>query len=80
MASARHVIVTGRVQGVGYRAWTVREARKLALRGFVRNRQDGSVEILVMGEASALERMIKACHYGPPTSRVDTVTVAEAED
>jgi len=56
--------ITGRVQGVGYRAWALQAASRLNLRGWVRNRTDGSVEALVIGEDDAVARMIEACREG----------------
>ncbi|HEX3537468.1 MAG TPA: acylphosphatase [Stellaceae bacterium] len=72
--------ITGRVQGVGYRAWALRQASALGLRGWVRNRSDGSVEALAIGEYDAVERMIAACGEGPFWARVTNVAVSEAED
>lgn len=73
------IIVRGRVQGVGYRAWTkgVAEARGLA--GSVRNRQDGSVEARLAGPAEAVAAMIEACRQGPPGARVEDLAVAERD-
>ena len=79
-ATAARLIVTGRVQGVGFRAWTRREARRRGLRGWVRNVSDGSVEVLVIGEAAAVESLVEACHRGPPMARVEGVTRAPATD
>lgn len=76
----RHLTITGRVQGVWYRGWTVETATALGLDGWVRNRRDGSVEALVAGEAAAIDRFIQACHDGPPAARVDGVSVKEAAD
>ncbi|AWN46985.1 acylphosphatase [Methylobacterium terrae] len=71
------IIVRGRVQGVGYRAWTkgVAEARGLA--GTVRNRQDGSVEAHLAGPAEAVAAVIEACRQGPPGARVEDLTVSD---
>jgi acylphosphatase len=71
--------VRGRVQGVFFRNWAVAEAESLALRGWVRNRTDGSVELLVFGEAGAIEAIIASCHRGPPAGRVEEVEVEPAE-
>ena len=73
-----HVFVEGRVQGVWFRGWTEREAGRLGLSGWVRNRRDGRVEALFAGPADAVERMIDACHDGPPAARVQAVRVEEA--
>lgn len=72
--------ITGRVQGVGFRAWAIAPACALGLRGWVRNRTDGSVEALVVGAEGAVERMIEACRQGPPGARVADVAVSNAED
>jgi len=79
MRSAR-LRITGRVQGVGYRAWTMQMASRLGLRGWVRNRADGSVEALVIGEDDAVARMIEACREGPFGARVADIAVSNAED
>ena len=68
------VRIEGRVQGVWYRGWTMGEATKRGLDGWVRNRLDGSVEAVFAGPASEVSAMIAACHRGPPAARVDRVT------
>jgi acylphosphatase len=73
MSTAIHLRIEGRVQGVGYRAWLEREARGRGLRGWVRNRRDGSVEALLIGEATALEAVIAACARGPRLAQVRNV-------
>lgn len=78
---AIHVIIEGRVQGVWYRGWTVEEATRRNLAGWVRNRADGSVEAVFAGPEAEVESMVQACHAGPPAARVIAVTVsAWAED
>jgi acylphosphatase len=79
MRSAR-LVIAGRVQAVGYRAWTLDRAVRLGLRGWVRNRRDGTVEALVAGEDDAVAAMIEACRQGPPAARVVDVAVSDAED
>ncbi len=75
---ARRILISGRVQGVAFRASTVREAlRYPGLRGFVRNLASGEVEVLVQGSASAVDAMIEWCHQGPPMARIDQVKVME---
>ncbi len=69
----RHVLIRGRVQGVGYRMWTEDEALERGLAGWVRNRRDGSVEALFAGPSEAVADMVEACRQGPPGSRVDAV-------
>jgi acylphosphatase len=72
--------ITGRVQGVGYRAWTIDMAVRLGLRGWVRNRADGTVEALAIGNEDAVAAMIEACRDGPFAARVGEVRVDEAGD
>jgi len=72
--------ITGRVQGVGYRVWATRSAATLGLRGWVRNRSDGSVEVLATGAPDAVAALVEACRQGPLGARVTAVTVADAED
>ena len=72
--------ITGRVQGVGYRAWAVETARRLGLRGWVRNRAGGSVEGLVSGDEDAVAAMIEACRHGPSAARVAEVAVSDDEE
>lgn len=70
--------ITGRVQGVWYRAWTVEQASARGLDGWVRNRTDGSVEALLSGETAAVDDFIEACWRGPLAARVDGVEVNAA--
>lgn len=79
-AIARHVLITGVVQGVGYRAWTERTACANGLAGWVRNRTDGSVEAVFAGEAQAVEAMIAACWRGPRSALVTGVAVSECSE
>jgi len=72
--------ITGRVQGVGYRIWATRTAEALGLRGWVRNRFDGSVEALAIGAPDTVAALVEACRQGPFGARVAAVTVTEAED
>ncbi len=76
----RHLRITGRVQGVYYRASMTEEATRLGLQGWVRNRQDGSVEALAQGPASAVQALIDWAHQGPRLARVDEVLVTAVED
>lgn len=70
-----HVSITGRVQGVGYRAWCHREADRRGLAGWVRNRSTGEVEAVLSGPADRVDDMIAACRQGPTGARVTAVTV-----
>ena len=72
-------LIAGRVQGVGYRAWMVRQATTLELDGWVRNRRDGRVEALLLGEAALLARLHRRCLEGPPGARVDGIERSAAE-
>jgi acylphosphatase len=72
-AVAVRVRITGRVQGVWFRAWAVNVARDLCLDGWVRNRTDRSVEAVFCGPAAQVERMIANCAEGPPVASVDDV-------
>jgi acylphosphatase len=72
--------IEGRVQGVGFRWWTVREARRLGLCGWVRNRADGAVEALAIGERSALDQLERLCWQGPSAARVTSVRRTTASD
>jgi acylphosphatase len=76
----RHVVVRGRVQGVGFRAFVEHEALQRQLKGWVRNRRDGTVEAVFAGLSEVVEAMIEACRRGPPGSRVDGVDVKDATD
>jgi acylphosphatase len=81
MASiAVRLLIHGRVHGVGFRAWTAHEARRRKLRGWVRNRRDGSVEALIIGDAAAIESMIEACRAGPSLAQVSAIDSEPAQD
>ena len=73
MTVIRHVIVHGRVQGVGFRAFVEGEALARGLEGWVRNRRDGSVEAVFMADAATVTAMIEACRRGPFGARVDVL-------
>ena len=73
-------VITGTVQGVWFRAWTMQEASARNLDGWVRNRRDGSVEALFAGPADVVDEMLKACHSGPDAARVADVTVTAEAD
>ncbi len=75
MSARAHVIVSGRVQGVFYRAYTRNHAVKLGLQGWVRNLPDGRVEAVFEGDRELLERAISACRKGPEDSLVRDVEI-----
>jgi acylphosphatase len=77
--SARLIRIAGRVQGVGYRDWLMREAQRNGLTGWVRNRSDGTVEALLAGEQAALQAVLNACRRGPPAARVTNIEEEFAE-
>ncbi len=69
----RQVMITGRVQGVGYRAWVEHQARTHNLEGWVRNRRDGSVEAVFAGPPEIVSEMVARCRRGPSSARVAAV-------
>jgi len=73
MTVIRHVIVHGRVQGVGFRAFVEGEALARGLQGWVRNRRDRSVEAVFAGEAATVAAIVEACRRGPFGARVDVL-------
>ena len=75
----RHLRIHGRVQGVGFRYSMLREAKRLGLSGWVRNRRDGSVEALVQGKADIVAAMVAWSKQGPPGAQVIEVSVANAD-
>ncbi|HWC27923.1 MAG TPA: acylphosphatase [Solirubrobacteraceae bacterium] len=76
---ARHVVVTGRVQGVFFRDCTRREARRIGVTGWVRNRRDGAVEAHFEGPDAAVAELVRWCREGPQHASVDDVHVEPAE-
>ena len=77
--AAERLVVRGRVQGVGYRYWAVAEARTYRLTGWVRNRLDGTVEVLAVGAPQDLEQFVERCRIGPPSARVAAVERASVD-
>lgn len=77
--AARHVVIHGRVQGVWFRGWMRQEAQSLGLRGWVRNRRDGTVEAVIVGAAEAVDRIVEKCRTGPPMARVTEIIVSASE-
>ena len=76
---ARHIRVTGLVQGVFYRAWAQGQARELGVSGWIRNCADGSVEAHVVGDENCVTRMVERMQRGPANARVDDFQVEEVE-
>jgi acylphosphatase len=77
---AARLVIRGRVQGVGYRWWAVGEATRLGLDGWVRNRSNGSVELVAAGEATAVDALEARCWVGPSGARVTAVERLAAEE
>ncbi|HLB15027.1 MAG TPA: acylphosphatase [Burkholderiales bacterium] len=75
----KHLIVSGRVQGVGFRYSMLAEAERLGVTGWVRNRRDGTVEAVIDGDPAAVAAMIEWANTGPPGARVAGVAIAEAD-
>ena len=76
--TARHLLISGRVQGVGYRDWMVAEATARGITGWVRNRRDGRVEAMIEGPDDALTTLLTACRQGPRMARVDDIAESTA--
>jgi len=74
---AKHLIISGRVQGVGYRASMIDEARRLGVTGWVRNRRAGTVEAVVDGDPAAVAAIVAWARGGPPGARVGNVEIHE---
>ncbi len=70
-----HLIISGRVQGVYFRAYTQKQALKLGINGYVRNKSDGSVEVVACAEEHSLNAFIKWCHKGPIMAKVNHVEI-----
>jgi acylphosphatase len=78
MLIARHLCVSGQVQGVFFRAWIRKEAQTLGVNGWVRNCSDGTLEAQLEGEEQALGHLIERFRTGPPAARVEAVRIEEA--
>lgn len=76
---AKHLRIYGHVQGVSYRAWSIQTAQQIGLTGWVRNRKDGSVEALAIGDTEGLQRFITACHKGPTLAKVENIDISDAD-
>jgi acylphosphatase len=75
----RRIRIFGTVQGVFFRAWTIQQAQLLGIKGWVRNRRDGTVEVEAWGEESAVDRLIECCGRGPANAHVERVAVEIVE-
>ena len=72
-----HVLISGKVQGVGFRAFTEQKANELAVKGWVRNLRDGRVESIMQGAPPAVEKLLQSVKSGPTSARVDALEVKE---
>jgi len=72
-----HLIISGDVQGLGYRAWMRREAQRLGITGWVKNRQDGAVEAVIQGEEEDVKKLIEKAKLGPDVSWVEKVDIQD---
>jgi len=75
----RHLLISGHVQGVGFRDFMLRRARALGVTGWVRNRMDGSVEAVVQGSADAVDQIIALARQGPRSAHVTAVRVSNVD-
>ncbi|HET6198298.1 MAG TPA: acylphosphatase [Acetobacteraceae bacterium] len=71
--ACKRLIISGRVQGVGFRIWMLEKAQALGISGWVRNRIDGSVEALVAGDTAAVEELLRLCRRGPRMASVESI-------
>lgn len=74
---ARSILIEGKVQGVFFREWTVQRAREIGVSGWVRNRRDGRVEVLAVGDSALVDRLIGHLREGSPASDVERVEIQE---
>ncbi len=77
--AAKRLIIAGRVQGVGFRHWLIREATRLGVSGWVRNRRDGTIEALVDGDTASVEELLRLCRRGPMLAEVREIVEDLAE-
>jgi acylphosphatase len=75
----KRLMIRGAVQKIGFRVWVEREALSLGLKGWVRNRRDNGVEVVLAGSPTALAQMIERCWKGPPLAKVESIDVEDAE-
>jgi len=71
--STVHLIISGSVQGIGFRSWIKHQAKDLSVTGWVKNREDGAVESIVQGDTHAIEELVRRVHLGPPLAHVTAV-------
>ena len=71
----KHIVITGKVQGVGFRYWLYQAAKQRNIDGWVRNKISGEVEALLIGDVVKIDNLIKLCEKGPPSSKVTKIKV-----
>ena len=71
----KHIVITGRVQGVGFRYWLYKAAVRNNIKGWVKNKISGEVEALLIGNDKEIDSFIKLCEKGPPSSKVTKIEV-----
>jgi len=79
MISCVHVLISGRVQGVWYRAFTKQKAEQLGIKGWVRNASDGKVEAIFEGEENKIDQMIDWCYKGPPLAKIKDIEIKKQQ-
>ncbi len=77
--NAKRLVISGQVQGLGYRDWMVGKARALGVDGWVRNRADGTVEALIAGDTAAVEELARMCRRGPKLAQVSSIVEEMAD-
>lgn len=80
MNKSLQIRIRGEVQGVGFRQWTVQQARLLDIRGYVRNLPEGSVEVLAIGDPQVLNQFCEILRQGPMLAQVDTLDIKEVQE
>ena len=75
----KHVLITGEVQGVGFRHWLYKAAARNNISGWVKNKISGEVEALLIGNAVKIDNLIKLCEKGPPSSKVTSIIVQDSQ-
>ncbi len=78
--TAKRIVITGRVHGVGYRDWMTSMAQSMGVSGWVRNRADGSIEALVQGPTAVVEELLRACRRGPRAAHVESIAEELTEE
>lgn len=77
--ATKHLIISGRVQGVGFRYFTYRSAKGLGIKGWVQNLHDGTVETVLVGSHENIEKMVNKLKEGPPSSRVQNIEEVDGQ-